>query len=441
MLVSSMTISNRHPVKVDGVLCPLSTPTLSSASASQAYDTDYAHLRKLCEHFSVTHPPHGARFFIADLNGGARFQWERNTEVQTYTFYKKAMDEEIQKPFASDHVPMHFVPKDWLDSMPGFVLSASHVAFLDSTDEDEEDKVNSLSKFFNRSEFITGASVDDDRFRVYSDWRMHEDSFCRFVIQCEPDHRPNRRTAAGKVLQWIIEVDKYRMLALMGLPFSLRLSPRIDDLNADLQEVMRSVSHAESEGSTDQRQLLQKLCALTATSLQLSQASEHRLAASSAYSEIIQDRLHFLKMEAIPGVPSMEAFLHNALHPAQRTWNAVEARLAAVTANSQITAELMRTSLTVDIQSKNYRELEQLQNTAKSQLLLQETVEGLSVVAITYYTVGVTGYLVKAIEGTLGVLPASPEVALGLAVPFIAIGVYVGLDRLKKGVLEHPKRA
>lgn len=87
----------------------------------------------------------------------------------------------------------------------------------------------------------------------------------------------------------------------------------------------------------------------------------------------------------------------------------------------------------MSVQSDSHQQLEQIQSNARSQLLLQESVEGLSVVAITYYSTGVLGYMAKAAD-KIGLLPVPPEVALGASVPFIAMGVYAGLNLLKKHV-------
>eukprot|EP00967_Tisochrysis_lutea_P069039 scaffold90634_cov33-Tisochrysis_lutea.AAC.6 len=55
-------------------------------------------------------------------------------------------------------------------------------------------------------------------------------------------------------------------------------------------------------------------------------------------------------------------------------------------------------------------QLRQLESTARTQLLLQESVEGLSVVAITYYAAGVIGYAAKGAH-SVGYLPIPPEVS------------------------------
>merc|ERR1711972_812625 len=65
-----------------------------------------------------------------------------------------------------------------------------------------------LTKHFMREGNITGASVDRGCFRVYSDWRSHADGFGRVLVHGMPnDGMPNRRTAAGKVLNHAAEHD------------------------------------------------------------------------------------------------------------------------------------------------------------------------------------------------------------------------------------------
>ena len=87
----------------------------------------------------------------------------------------------------------------------------------------------SLSQHFHRDANVMGCTVDRGRFRVYSDWRTHGDGFGRMLVHGMPDDdAPNQRTAAGKALQRLLELDKYRALALLALPFAQKLTPRIE---------------------------------------------------------------------------------------------------------------------------------------------------------------------------------------------------------------------
>lgn len=61
--------------------------------------------------------------------------------------------------------------------------------------------------------------------------------------------------------------------------------------------------------------------------------------------------------------------------------------------------------------------LRSLSNSANLQLRLQQAVEGLSVVAITYYGIGLVGYTLKALKGWgVGI---SVDQAIGLILPLV----------------------
>jgi uncharacterized membrane-anchored protein len=71
---------------------------------------------------------------------------------------------------------------------------------------------------------------------------------------------------------------------------------------------------------------------------------------------------------------------------------------------------------------------------ARLQLRLQQTVEGLSIAAITYYGAGLVAYVAKAGKA-LG-SPVEPEVAAGVAVPVIALALWTMLRRLRRSLHE-----
>jgi len=61
---------------------------------------------------------------------------------------------------------------------------------------------------------------------------------------------------------------------------------------------------------------------------------------------------------------------------------------------------------------------------------LQETVEGLSIVAISYYSASLAGYMAKGLK-VLGV-PVSPDLVVAVAIPAIAVLAYVSMQAMKK---------
>ncbi|EOD25632.1 hypothetical protein EMIHUDRAFT_457490 [Emiliania huxleyi CCMP1516] len=487
--VTAITTTHKEPFELEGVVFPMFSQRhlLDSATRSEPPSSieaacvvgrtreeareEHSHLSLLCEHFLVPPPEASATFFTADLGGAGRLRWEQNTEVSTYTFLRP-LPEEGSPLFEAPSLSLSAVPAWWLHSLPGRVVAATHIAVVSrEPPHPTHIDIRQYSPHFNRSSFVTAASVDDGDFRlrvvvwlveaVPSRWQHHAPVGGRgldAVRQGLAVAAAGQRTAAGKVVQRLIELDKYRSLALMAQPLARSVSPRVDALQAPAQlqgvnDELRRSSACDLEG---QRRLLDGLLRLTATALRVQEIASYRFSAAAAYAKIVEDRVSFLRLgrlegarEPLPdrtsgslgssrvrstGAPSLESFLMGALQPAMRSCSAMSARLASVAASSRTTIDLLRARLTVEQQAQNVEQLEQLKETARTQLLLQECVEGLSVVAITYYSTGVLGYAAKAAH-TLGYLPVQPEVALGCGMPLVGVGVWVALHRLKHSVL------
>lgn len=68
---------------------------------------------------------------------------------------------------------------------------------------------------------------------------------------------------------------------------------------------------------------------------------------------------------------------------------------------------------------------------------MQHAVEGFSIVAISYYLLGVLGYGLKAL-GKLGV-PVEAELATGLALPLVVGAVWFAVRRAQRALhRRHP---
>jgi uncharacterized membrane-anchored protein len=73
------------------------------------------------------------------------------------------------------------------------------------------------------------------------------------------------------------------------------------------------------------------------------------------------------------------------------------------------------------------------------QLKISQTVEGLSIVAITYYAVGLISYLLKALAKQPW-MPFSATMLTAISVPFILVIVWRMLHKVRKA-WENKKQA
>jgi uncharacterized membrane-anchored protein len=75
---------------------------------------------------------------------------------------------------------------------------------------------------------------------------------------------------------------------------------------------------------------------------------------------------------------------------------------------------------------------------AKMQLRLQQTVEGLSVAAISYYVAGLVGYVAKAAKSAGA--PLDPDLLVGVAIPVVAVLALLAIRRARRRIRDAEAR-
>jgi len=128
----------------------------------------------------------------------------------------------------------------------------------------------------------------------------------------------------------------------------------------------------------------------------------------------------------------IKVFTERRLGPGIRTCNAVRDRLEGLSARIGHASDLLRTRVELAIQGQNSELLSSMNRRSEIQLRLQQAVEGISVVAITYYLMGLLGYLY---EGLAWVgLSVNKKSAFAIAVPVIMLLVWRFIHGLKRRV-------
>ncbi|MGB1238990.1 MAG: DUF3422 family protein, partial [Pseudomonadales bacterium] len=93
-------------------------------------------------------------------------------------------------------------------------------------------------------------------------------------------------------------------------------------------------------------------------------------------------------------------------------------------------SDMIRTKVELAIQAQNQQLLTSMDRRSKIQLMMQHTVEGLSVAAISYYSVGLVKYLIEAFATPY--LPFPKSVAVGFSVPLVITAVWLVTRRVHK---------
>jgi uncharacterized membrane-anchored protein len=230
----------------------------------------------------------------------------------------------------------------------------------------------------------------------------------------------------GVIVRRLLEIETYRCFTLLGLPVARQLGSLVQEFEQRLARIMREIGESSAGGH---REAFDSLHQLSVEAGRAVEDTGFRFAATQAYGQILNDRLPRLGENAIGESTTLERYLDNRMHPALSTCRAMEKRLVDLTAKVQRSIELLDTRITVSIQTQNQEVLDTILNTAQSQFRLQQTVEGLSIIAISYYLIGIVSYM---LEGLHSRLPIDKPLAVAIIAPAILVIVYFGIRRLRR---------
>jgi uncharacterized membrane-anchored protein len=370
---------------------------------------DHAVMAEMSRQRGVSPPGRDARHHTMQWGPGT-LRWEQHTEFSTW-FWDGPMPERFGGEVTSHPFGDGFRP-------PGSLISGIRLEIR----PDSPDIENAVAQFDQTS--LCYGEVKNGQASIYTDFRQNGDGLTQILVV----DRGLTPAGTGALVQRLLEIETYRTLAMLGLPLAQTLSPeirRIEDGLTGITQRMRGEPRADADGVlADLTRLAADLEANAAVAL-------YRFGASRAYYGIVQERIRSLAETSIPGYETLGMFLERRLAPAMRTCQSVEERQANLSRKLARANGLVRSWIDVELERQNGALLQAMNKRAELQLRLQQTVEGLSVAAISYYVVGLFGYLVKAFvhEGDR----IEPTTITGAFVPLALIGVWYVVRRIRRG--------
>ncbi|PHP66238.1 Egg lysin [Zhengella mangrovi] len=374
---------------------------------------DHAVLAELSRANGVAPPDRGARHHTI-LRGKGALRWERHTEFSTY-LWNGPLSPETGRPVEDPPFGASF-------PAPGVAIGGVRLDIRKWTDTTEK-----LVAGFDAAS-LCFSLVENGQAAAITDFRQDGDGLTRILV-LDRGLTPAR---AGALAQRLIEIETYRVLAMLGLPLAQELSPRIrriEDRLADVTNRMRARADADSQA------LLSELTDLASELEADAAASLYRFGASRAYDGIVNERLSAIGEQPVPGYDTWTAFLKRRMAPAMRTCRSVEERQANLSRKLARATTLLRSWVEVDLQRQNSALLNSMNKRAQLQLRLQQTVEGLSVAAVSYYVVGLIGYLAKGVS--LFGHALKPEYVTAACVPVVVFVVWWMVRRIRRAHGEH----
>lgn len=384
-------------------------------ASSRDRELDRQHLIDLLDRHGAPHPSPGATHYYGQV-GRYSLKWESHAEFVTYTVFCEGLGDR-----AFDPANFEAFPEDWLEAAPGARLTSALIRIQE--EEDHATQAGLIEDWFV-SESLAVSNVVDQSVTVASDFRIDPAGHMRFAIFTRSDTGERR---IGRVVQRLCEIETYKAMSMLGFARVQAMSKRLGEIDSALLKLVGMMSNgpSSSEGT------LRELITLSSELENMSAKAAFRFSATRAYEAIVAQRIDVLREERFNGRQTFREFMMRRYDPAMRTVAATEQRLRDMSERALRAGDLLRTSVDVERQAQNQKLLESMDKRADLQLRLQKTVEGLSVVAISYYAVNLVVYSLSPLAAPIGI---SNLLLFSIVTPLTIFGVWWLVRRIRKSV-------
>lgn len=355
----------------------------------------------------------GSHFSDADndinlpLFGGS-LRFEKHGEFSSYVFIQNGSAKQLFDD------PLDFLPtKDWLDDIPGQIFRVVQLSVITPA---QLNTCGNIDTLFNPDNCISSL-LAGQKARIWTDFQKHAEGAGRMLLV---DHGLSP-AALGRLVQQLFDLGNYRKLSLLGWPMSRQALAKLTLLEQQLSDITQRIEHKQS----DDERLLNEITTMAAQTEHLIADTSSRLQATAAYYQLTLDRIKSLNETPIEGLLSLQDFSERRLTPAFRTSESVVFRQNALSGRLGRSTELLRTRINLKLEQQNQQLLASMDRRAKLQLNMQQMVEGLSLVAISYYAVQLAEKAIKALGYWLPQL--NTQLWQSISVPVVVVIVAVVL--------------
>jgi uncharacterized membrane-anchored protein len=386
----------------------------AQGAAERDKSRDFAHLIALLDRYGAPHPAPGAGHYSGTL-GRNVLKWEMHTEFVSYTLFA---DDVASNPFSGEL--FRLFPADWLREAPGTIVSSAMVRVESTPPEELGGRVDELYRHFVPESLAISRVLDGDAV-IAADFRLDENGHARFAVLAVPSIGGRR---LGRIVQRLLEIETYKAMAMLTLPQARMVATAVARLDRELSDIVATMA----AGTGEETETLDLLLKMAAEIEFLSSSTAFRFGAAGAYEAIVNQRIQVLREERIGGRQLFEEFMMRRFDPAMRTCRSAKQRLDELSARAERAANLLRTRVDVENQQQSQATLRAMDRRAALQLRLQETVEGLSVVAISYYAVNLAAGLVAPLTERFAL---GKSLVLALLTPLVVLAVWLFVRRIR----------
>jgi len=365
---------------------------------------------------------------------GLRVKWERHGEFVSLTLVRPLSETSLP---ALERFPSAFaaLAPGALARLPGRLIAAADILLLPAAGNVADEDL--LGRWFDRNA-LAGARILDGQAEAFTDFVVHSEGEgggrSRWLLLDAGMSPPQ----TARLVQRLIEIEVYRMMALLAFPLARAAFPQLAAIERRLAEITSATAalHGQIDAvaaQREERRLLDELTRLAAEVESSVAATAFRFSAAEAYWDIVSARVRELREVRIDDRRTIAGFLSRRLAPAMNSCAAAARRQEELSARIERASALLRTRVDVAREEQNQKLLAAMERRGKISLRMQQTVEGLSVAAITYYAAGLLGYLAKPLKLVWPVL--NPDWLVAAAIPLLAFGVWRAVHRLRRELI------
>jgi len=350
----------------------------------------------------------GAAHRSGEFAPGVSVAWERHSEGSSLALFAKGTSPDLAAAMA------------WANGLPGRIVRATSLTLV----KDDRAAKRLLPKLnFTPDEIVS--CLISGKARIWADFRLQNDGFGHVLIaQNGLDARDFTRT-----VQRVQDLGNYRNKALLGLPEAQQNWPRLDEIEIKLAHLADRL--CENSGRDDD--LMSELSALSLELSTVATSTGYRMSATRAYAKLVQERLEELQVQPLDGYASLNTFTKRRFQPAVRFCDALVVREQQLSERADRLGSLLRARIDTRIENQNAELMRSMERSSKLQLRLQQLVEGLSVVALSYYLLGLVEWGLSGIEG----VDVTRTLSI-LVIPTV-LAIWIGVRVAKRRLLGPPE--
>jgi uncharacterized membrane-anchored protein len=344
-----------------------------------------------------------------------RITWELHSEFVTYTFTHMAAEKR----------QLGFGPLNLLEKLPETQPEWERILALDIlvTSWPRLGKTERHHLFDNHR--LYGSQIQGGKAQIWTTLQLDDSGWEHYLIlggELTP-------AQLGRQLKRLVDVENYYHLILLPLEEFRRRSTELRELEMAFTTHSREMFDALADATgEDERSWLTLLTEHSARVTRLKEAMRYRLGAAKSYHVLFRCLLDALEEQRVEeGNQQIGLFLRSRIAPAVRGYDNFNERLDSLSRGLDRATHMLRTRVELTVQKQNLELLEGMSSQGRQQLMLQMTVEGLSVIVLSYYLTGLLGYGIKALT-KVGWLAGEAIVWQGAMLP-VAIGIAIAVNR------------